>query len=657
MSNFRRVLKLALAHRANVIACILTSLVVAVLWAGSLSAVFAVVDVVMNDMSLPEWVDLQVAESNEAIAEAQSEIAKLKSDPEANRLAIQGAEFQIQVHSERAEKFAWLSPMAHRWLPTTAYATLVAVCLAVMVSTVVKSIFRVINQVLISRLGHRVGFRLRQMFYDHLLRLDMSSYSHQGRGDLMNRCTSDLEAMSRGVQTLFGLAVREPLKMVACFCGAAYISWRLLLLTIIIAPPSFYLIRRLAKSLKRANRRAMEELSTIYETLTETLSGMKLIKAFTTEDLERRRFGKSAYLYYGRQMRIATYNSLVSPVTETLGIAMVLTAALAGGYLVLGGHTSLGPIPISDVPLTHGAMSVFFAMLVGMSDPARRLSGVFNDLQQSAAASDRVFQVLDTAPTITDPAVPVKLPKLSKALRFEDINFGYYEDRPVLDDVTLEVEAGETIAIVGTNGCGKTTLLSLVPRFYDPTSGRVTIDGVDLRDVRLHDLRSRIGMVSQETLLFNASVAENIAYGAGEVSMDRIVEAAKKAHAHEFITEKLTDGYDTVVGPGGNRLSGGQRQRIALARAILRDPEILILDEATSQIDMESEKLIHQVLADFTQNRTTLIITHRMSTISLADRVVVMDRGQVLDAGSHELLLARCDVYRRLFHLDYRESA
>lgn len=657
MSNFRRVLKLALAHRANVIACILTSLVVAVLWAGSLSAVFTVVDVVMRNMSLPEWVDLQVTESNEAIAEAQARIADLDSDPEGNRLDIQSAKFQIQVHSERAEKFTWLSPLAHRWLPTTAYDTLVVVCLAVLLSTVVKSIFRVINQVLISRLGHRVGFRLRQLFYEHLLRLDMSSYSHQGRGDLMNRCTSDLEAMSRGVQTLFGLAVREPLKMVACFCGAAYISWRLLLLTIIIAPPSFYLIRHLAKSLKRANRRAMEELSTIYETLTETLSGMKLIKAFTTEELERERFDKSAYLYYRRQLRIATYNSLVSPVTETLGIAMVLTAALAGGYLVLGNHTHLGPIRISDVALTHGKMSVFFAMLVGMSDPARRLSGVFNDLQQSAAASDRVFQVLDTAPTITDPAVPTPLPKLTKALRFENIRFGYYEDKPVLDDVNLEVEAGETIAIVGTNGCGKTTLLSLVPRFYDPGAGRVTIDDVDIRNVRLHELRSRIGMVSQETLLFNASVAENITYGAGKVPMERIIEAAEKAHAHQFITEKLSDGYDTVVGPGGNRLSGGQRQRIALARAILRDPEILILDEATSQIDMESEKLIHQVLADFTQNRTTLIITHRMSTISLADRVVVMDRGQVLDAGSHELLLARCDVYRRLFHLDYRESA
>lgn len=657
MSHFRRVLKIAMAHRVNVIACMLTSLVVAVLWASSLSAVFAVVDVIMEDMSLPEWVDKQVVEAREEVAQAKVKLEQLGADPEANRVEIQGTQFHLKLNANRAKTFEQVSPIAHRWLPDTAYQTLIVVAAAVMLSTVVKSIFRVINQVLISRLGNRVGLALRKQFYDHLLQLDMSAYSHQGRGDLMNRCTTDLNYMSVGIQTLFGMAVREPLKMLACFAFAAYISWRLLLLTMIVVPLAGYLISLLAKSLKRANRRAMEELSSIYETLTETLTGMKLIKAFTMENAEREKFDSSAKVYYRRQMRIATYNSLVSPLTETLGIAMVLMAALAGGYLVLGGHTDLFGIPISDRPLTHGAMSMFFAMLVGMSDPARRLSNVFNDLQQAAAASDRVYQVLDTAPAIKDPPQPKPLPKLTKSLCFEHIDFGYHEDRPVLVDVDLEVEAGETIAIVGTNGCGKSTLLSLVPRFYDPAAGRVTIDGVNVADVRLRDLRSRIGMVSQETLLFNASIAENIAYGAGNVPQHEIEAAARKAHAHQFITEKLTDGYNTIVGPGGNRLSGGQRQRIALARAILRDPEILILDEATSQIDMESEQLIHQVLADFTRNRTTLIITHRMSTISLADRVVVMDKGQILDAGSHELLLSRCDVYRRLFHLQYRESA
>jgi ATP-binding cassette subfamily B protein/subfamily B ATP-binding cassette protein MsbA len=417
------------------------------------------------------------------------------------------------------------------------------------------------------------------------------------------------------------------------------------------------MIRWLAKALKRANRRAMEELSIIFDKLSETLSAMKLIKAFTMERVETDHFEKCAKTYYRRQMRIAWYNSLVSPLTENLGMAMVLLAAIAGGYLVITEKTALFGIPISAQPLTHGSMSMFFAMLAGMSDPARRLSNVFSFLQQSSAAADRVFQVLDRAPSIVDTKNPVPLPRLSQTLHFENVSFGYEPTKQVLREIDLEVAAGETIAIVGPNGCGKSTLLSLLPRFYDPTAGRITIDGIDLRDVALHDLRSRIGIVSQEVLMMNDTVAANIAYGVPDADDDAIEAAARAAHAHQFIVDKLVDGYDTIVGPSGNRLSGGQRQRIALARAILADPEILILDEATSQVDVESEQLIHQVLEEFTVARTTLLITHRMSTIALADRVVVMDHGQIVDAGTHELLLTRCSLYSRLFNLQWRESA
>jgi ATP-binding cassette subfamily B protein/subfamily B ATP-binding cassette protein MsbA len=416
-------------------------------------------------------------------------------------------------------------------------------------------------------------------------------------------------------------------------------------------------IRWLAKSLKRANRRAMEEMSQIYNVLDETFQGIKVVKAFTMERSERRRFHQGSKNYYFKSMRIAYVDSLTRPVTELMGVMTIGMAMLAGAYLTINNKTHLFTMRMSDEVMSPAMLLLFYGLLAGVSDPARKLSEVFSRIQRGAAAAERIFQLLDREPTIVDPPQPKRLGRHTRDIVFDRVRFQYAQGATVLEDINLRIPFGETLAIVGPNGCGKSTLANLIPRFYDPTSGSVRLDGHDVRDVSLRDLRRQIGLVTQETLLFDDTVYNNIRYGAPLASRAEVIAAARQAHAHRFIEERLSDGYETVVGPRGSMLSGGERQRIALARAILREPTMLILDEATSQIDLESEQLIHKVLEQFTRNRTTIMVTHRMNVLALADRIVVMSTGRILDVGTHEQLLGRCEFYRRLHDIQFKQIA
>lgn len=666
MNNFGRTLRLALRYPFTLAASVVCALAVAVFWGGNISTVYPLVDLTTKGRSLRQWVDASIAQSKSQAAQYRQQAGQVEralataAAEQRNSLRAKQQDFEqlASLEDRDAARYGWLAEhVIYPYMPADPFSTLLLIVGALLAGTIIKSLFFIAQQILVARLAQRVVFNLRKEFYRRTLRMDLGTFTSEGTSELMSRFTFDMEGVSHGINDFFGKLIREPLKMLACLVGAACVCWQLLLLSLVIAPVSAFLIRWLAKTLKRANRKAMEEMSQIYNILEETFQGVKVVKAFTMERSERWRFHKVSKNYLKKAMRIARYDSLTRPVTEVMGMTTVCVALLAGAYMVLERKNNLFGIPMGRQPPTFEGLLLFYGLLAGVSDPARKLSEVFSRLQRAAAACDRIFQLLDRAPKIVDAPQPRPLPRHRRELVFDQVSFHYQPTQKVLEDINLRVEFGETIAIVGPNGCGKSTLANLIPRFFDPVAGGVRLDGIDLRDVRLRELRGQIGLVTQETLLFDDTVLANIRYGSPWASRQDVLRAAERAHAHRFIEDKLENGYRTVVGPRGSMLSGGQRQRIALARAILRDPPLLILDEATSQVDLESEQVIQQVLEQFVRNRTTVLITHRMGTLTLADRIVVMEAGRILDVGSHDELLRRCALYGRLHDIQFKEIA
>ncbi len=664
MKNFSRVLRLALRHRMTFVFSLVCALGVAVLWGGNIGMIYPFMEVTFENDSLSNWVGNQIDGSQKVVAEKEANLTRFEKELDTtkpnNRDKI---ESQISLAHQRIKAEQWwiwaldhVKPYVDRYMPDTPFKTIGVLIGVLLFGTVLKDLFLIGNNILVARLAQMATFNLRKTFYRRTLRMDLASFNNQGTSDLMSRFTYDMEAVNEGVTILFGKLVREPLKGIACLIGAGYICWRLLLLSLIVAPIAGLLVNWLAKSLKRANRRAMEGMAQLYNSLEETFRGVKVVKAFAMEPRERWRFHQHCKEFYRKSMRIARYDSLTRPITEVMGIAIISIAILVGAYLVLNEQTHLFGFRMTDRPLTLALVLAFFGFLSGAADPLRKLSDIFTKLQRAAAACDRIYAMLDREPGVQDPQSPQELGRHHKELAFDGVEFAYQHGDPVLKGIQLDVRAGETIALVGPNGCGKSTLANLIPRFADPTKGQIRIDGIPLEEVRLRELRGQIGLVSQETLLFDDTVLENIRYGRPSATREEVIEAARQAQAHLFIESDLADGYETTVGPGGCRLSGGQRQRIALARAVLNDPSILILDEATSQVDLKSEQLIQQVLEDFVRDRTTIIVTHRLAALALADRTVVMEAGRILDVGTHQELIGRCELYQRLYQIHFEDK-
>lgn len=654
---------MAIRYKFTFAASIFSALIVAVLWGGNIGTLYPVVEVVLQDQSMDQWVNGKIETSRGILARKATELEALNTqlaaagESDSYKIQSQIANLENSITAEQwaLQSYEFAKPYIDTYLPSDPFRTLVLITGLLLFGTIIKDVFLVANNVLVARLAQLATFDLRKLFYRRTLRMDLATFSEDGTADLMSRFTNDMNQVANGLESLFGKLIREPLKMIACLTIAGFICWRLLLLSLVVAPVAAYLVRWLAKTLKRANRKAMEEMAIMYTNLEETFRSIKIVKAFTNESRERKQFHDNNKRYYHKALRIAGYDSLTHPLTEVLGIVALSLAMMAGAWLILSRETHLLGIRMSDRPLDRGALLLFYALLAGVADPLRKMSDIFSRLQAASAAADRIFSRLDRQPQIHDPKQPAPFHRHCRDLVLENVSFAYQPGKPVLEDVNLRIAFGETIAIVGANGCGKSTLVNLIPRFADPTAGVVKLDGVALPDMRVRDVRRQIGVVTQETMLFDDTIFNNIRYGAPDATREQVIEAAKQAHAHRFIEQDLQNGYETSAGALGNCLSGGQRQRIALARAILRDPPILILDEATSQVDLESEQAIQQVLEKFTQNRTTILITHRLAVLSLADRIVVMQAGRIVDVGRHEELLARCTFYRRLYQIQFED--
>ncbi len=527
-------------------------------------------------------------------------------------------------------------------------AALGLVCSAVVVSVFLANLFKYLALRLIVGVRADVIRRLRTALYQRLLTLQLGYFSQERKGDLMSRLTNDVQEVEASVVSTLTAVIREPFTLVGFFVLLLTMSVPLTLLTLIILPVSGLIISLLAKRLKKRAQEGQHVLGTMLTVLDETLSGIRVIKGFNAEGWMLGKFHDENNRYARLVRSMGNARDAASPLSEFLGVTAVAGILFLGGRLVLAGTSELSPAEF----ITY--IVLFSQVLV----PAKALSGAFANIQRGLVAGGRILSVIDTPPAVADAPGATEAGAFQEALQFENLQFRYpglADD--VLHGINLTVRRGQTVALVGSSGSGKSTLADLVPRFYDPTGGRVLLDGRDLRDLTLESVRRQMGIVTQESILFNDTIFANIAFNTPGATAVQVEAAARVANAHEFI-ERQPHGYQTIIGDRGARLSGGQRQRLAIARAILRNPPILILDEATSALDTESERLVQEALTNLMRGRTTLVIAHRLSTIRHADEIVVLQHGRLVERGTHDALLRNPEgVYFRLSQLQQMQIA
>jgi ATP-binding cassette, subfamily B, bacterial MsbA len=671
-------------HRRLFIISIFCAVIVGITFTGGLGTMLPIMQVLISGDTIPDWVNRKIAENRlkvrldedlysvrvirvldesaagQGLAPATTiRLPEQADDREAAAAALAAladpgrSSVRVMLPGERPADLqlgdvplhlAILQRIAGA-LPVNPVKAIAAVLAFLLGLSIFGNIVRFFQQYLSEKAAVLAVRDIRHQLYDHSLHLNLSFFGTRGTSDITSRLSADAQSLQDGMKGILGHSIQEPIKAAMALGLALFVSWQLTLFIIIFAPVMMLLIRKFGKKVRRAARAALQNSSLMLGQIESTLGGVRVVKASNAERFERRRFDRIIGDLVREHLRIARLEAFNTPMLEMLTLVVVCCIVIYASWLVLV-NGSLAP-------------STFFlvmACLVGIGESLRRVSKINNILQKCNAAAQRLFEIIDLPaerPRLDRSAWADRpnliLPPVRRVIRFEDVSFTYAGAvAPALSNISLEVEKGTSVAVVGRNGSGKTTLLALLPRFFDPDSGRITIDGIDIRAASLPSLRRQIGIVTQDSVIFPGTIAQNIAYALPNALRQDIESAARKAFAHEFILEK-PQGYDTLLGANGVQLSGGQKQRLCIARAILRQTPILILDEATSQVDAESEHLIQQAIESLMHERTTFVIAHRFSTILSADRIIVMDRGRIVGAGSHQELLNMCETYQQLY--------
>jgi ATP-binding cassette, subfamily B, bacterial MsbA len=520
-------------------------------------------------------------------------------------------------------------------------ATLILICVTVFVLSFFKNLCRYLAMFFIAPIRNGVVRDLRNRIYSKSLQLPLSYYNEERKGDLMSRMTADVQEIEWSIMQTLEMIFREPLTVLILFTMMLLVSVKLTFYILVLLPIAAIAIALLGRSLKQAARKSKTTLGLLLSVIEETLGSLKVIKGFSAEKTMREKFTGLNQTFYKQSVNVYRKTDLSSPLTETIVTAILMLILFIGGTMVFSDEIS-GPLFIT-----------YFALASQLIPPIKQITTSYNNIQKGVASEERISKILDADNVIYEPERPRKAGHFDESIEYSNLWFAYQkkgDEGYVLKNINLTIPRGKTVALVGQSGSGKTTLADMIPRFYDPDTGKVLLDGVDIREYSIASLRSLIGIVTQDSILFNDTVHNNIAFGIPGASRELVVQAAKVANAHEFITS-LPQGYDTVIGDRGGKLSGGQRQRVSIARAVLKDPQILILDEATSALDTESEKLVQDALANLMKGRTSIVIAHRLSTIINADEIVVMHHGEVVEQGTHDELVEMNGAYKKLCDL------